>query len=244
MEPEVNAAFFSHPDTVLEYARAVQSVGLWASEEIWFGRFAKREAKVLELGCGAGRISFGLWERGWRDILATDFAAPMVAAAEIINATRKTGISFAQADATALDFAEESFDVVIFGFNGFLMIPGPERRKQALREIRRVLRPSGVFLFTGHDRGVARNAAHWAEEKARWGKGKQDPALDAFGDYNHATPQGRMFIHAADAEEMRDLLATEGFDVLETAMRSEIALESAAVREFSDDTRFWAAEKR
>lgn len=239
MDPRVNEGYFSDPRIVLDYARAAQSVGLWASEKILAERHLPKNARVLELGCGAGRIAFGLWDEGWRDIIATDFSVRMIAAAQAINVTRPTDITFAVEDATALTFGNGTFDAVIFGFNGLLMIPRAERRAAALGEIHRVLRPGGILIFTGHDRGVPRNAAHWSEEKTRWESGTRDPALDDFGDYNHATPAGPMFIHAADTGELRALLERCRFEILFTALRSEIAFESAAVREFSDDTRFW-----
>ena len=123
------------------------------------------------------------------------------------------------------------------------MIPRRERRERALREIRRVLRPDGVFIFTGHDRGAPARRAHWEQEKTRWENCSRDPALDDFGDWNHATPAGRMFIHSADAAELRAVLERAGFDVLFSEMRSRIAPEPETVRAFSDDTRFWVLRR-
>ncbi len=243
MNPQHNAGYFSHPATVLEYARAVGTVGLWESEKILCEKFFPANASILELGCGAGRIAFGLWAAGRRDITATDFSPAMVETAGAINETQNTGIRFEVADATDLPYPENTYDCAIFGFNGLLMIPVPARREAALREIRRVLKPGGVFIFTGHDRNTGKNAGHWDAERERWMTGKQDPSLDAFGDYNHATPAGRMFIHAADSGELAALLKSCEFELILSEMRSAIASESPAVREFSDDTRFWVVRK-
>jgi ubiquinone/menaquinone biosynthesis C-methylase UbiE len=251
-----NVGYFSDAGVVLEYARAAANVGLWASERLLCERHFPKDAPLLELGCGAGRIAFGLRDAGWADIVATDFSAEMIEAARELNgenaasvcaevstanaaAPRRARLRFSVADATALPFPDAAFGSVIFGFNGLMMIPGTARRAAALREMRRVLRPGGTAIFTGHERDVPRNAAHWAAERVRWETGQRDPALEAFGDYNHATPAGRMFIRASTQAEVRELAAHCGFAVVSTAMRSEIAVESAAVREFSDDTRFW-----
>ncbi|MDR0536155.1 MAG: class I SAM-dependent methyltransferase [Puniceicoccales bacterium] len=234
-----NIPYFTHEAIVLHYARAAVTVGLWESERILCDRYFPQDAPLLELGCGAGRIAFGLWENGWRDITATDFSARMIEAAREINRTRRSGIVFSVADATALPFPSEHFTSVIFGFNGLMMIPGATRREQALREMRRVLRPGGTVIFTGHERDLPCRQTHWARERDLWARGLQDPSLEQFGDYNHSTPQGRMFIHASSQEEVRTLAKKCGFFVAETAMRSELASEPLRVRDFSDDTRFW-----
>jgi SAM-dependent methyltransferase len=52
-------------------------------------------------------------------------------------------VSWRQADVTALPYANESFDVVVCQF-GVMFFPD---RVAAYREVRRVLRPGGTFLF-------------------------------------------------------------------------------------------------
>ena len=238
-----NAAYFSHPGIVLEYARAAVRVGLWESERVLCERHFPKAAPLLELGCGAGRIAFGLWQNGWSDIVATDVSVPMIEAAVEVGAALGTGVRLGVADATALPFEDGCFQSVIFGFNGLMMIPLAERRAKALGEICRVLRPGGVVIFTGHERAVPHNVARWAEERRRWAEGTQDPALEQLGDANHATTAGAMFIHSATQAETHALVEQNRLRVLFTAMRSEIALENAIVHEFSDDTRFWVAQK-
>ena len=51
--------------------------------------------------------------------------------------------------------------------------------------------------------------------------------------------EGRHFMHAHKVAEMKALLQRVGFRIEAHAMRSELANEPAAVREFSDDCRFW-----
>lgn len=248
MHDAVNRAFFSHPDTVLAYARAATNVGLWRSERMLCEKFISRDAEILELGAGAGRVSLGLAKLGYARLTVTDFASPMVEIAEAVFAETR-GVPaeirarFAVEDATALSFPPASFDAAIFAFNGLQMIPKQARRERALREIARVLRPNGIFVFSGHDRTHAARQAYWTAERARWETGARDPALDDFGDYNHATPQGAMFIHAADPAEIRSALEASGFAVLFSELRSRMGDEPPEVRDFSDDTRFWVAKK-
>ena len=75
-------ADFNDPVAVVHYARAAHRLGLWASERQLIERaFPDRGARLLELGCGAGRVTLGLWELGYRRLTAIDFAAELVAQA-------------------------------------------------------------------------------------------------------------------------------------------------------------------
>lgn len=243
MDDSVNLAYFSDPSVVLDYARAAVNVGLWASEKALFEKYLSKNATILELGCGAGRVAFGLAKLGYSDLFATDFAPPMIEIAREINAREHAAIRFDIADATALTFPKSNFDAVIFAFNGLQMIPKRERRTRALKEIFRVLKPGGIFIFTGHDRSAPARQAHWERERERWETQARDPALDDFGDWNHATPAGTMFIHSAEPQEMRETLERIGFRVLFSEMRSRICAENSEVLDFSDDTRFWVCRK-
>ena len=50
-------------------------------------------------------------------------------------------------------------------------------------------------------------------------------------------------MHVPTVEEMEALLQRVGFRIEAHAMRSELANEPTAVREFSDDCRFWVVQK-
>ncbi len=102
----------------------------------------KRGMKVLELGCGTG----GLWE-GHEDMVSrcgklvlTDFSEGMLETARK-NLGERDNIEYIQADIQYLPFEENSFDVVIA--NSMLYhVPDIDR---GIREVRRVLKPGGVF---------------------------------------------------------------------------------------------------
>jgi hypothetical protein len=111
--------------------------------------------------------------------------------------------------------------------------------------LHRVCRPDAPFLFTTHDRdGSPTERALWRLEADRWERGEQDSRLHEFGDrYFEEAGTGRTFMHLPDrAEILTDLVAT-GWTPVFDAMRREIARESAAVRDFSDECRFWVARR-
>jgi SAM-dependent methyltransferase len=240
---------------VVHYTRAAHELGLWASERALIEKyFSDKSTPLLEAGCGAGRVAIGLWELGYRRITAFDFAGELVDQAVSLAAERHAdgpaGIAFTVADATALPkqfghpLGDNGFGGVLFIFNGLMQIPGRENRRKALRELHRVCAADAPLIFTTHDRDASPvERALWRLEALRWQSGEQDPRLVEFGDRYFEDESGRTFMHLPDrAEILADLKAT-GWKREFDAMRQEIAVESKAVRDFSDECRFWVARK-
>lgn len=236
-------AYFENEEVVEHYARAAGRLGLWNSEEKVLTRLFSQSDSLLELGAGVGRIAIGLYELGYRHVLATDYSRPMVLRARELCQLLEYPIPFHVADARALEFEDGIFDGAIFGFNGLMQIPLAADRAQALREIFRVLRPGAWFTFTTHDRDRSRHQAFWQAEQARWVAGTQNPALECFGDRAEALVEGVHFMHVPTVGEVERLLREAGFHVEASIMRSELGEESEAVETFSDDCRFWVAQR-
>jgi SAM-dependent methyltransferase len=234
--------------TVIHYTRAAHFLGLWESERILIQRFFPvRTAHLFEAGCGAGRVTLGLWHLGYRDITAFDIAeGPLGQARSLANERDAGTIRFFIGDATRLAGIEGElnppFDGILFMFNGIMQIPGRENRRSALRELRRVCRTGAPFLFTTHDRDCSpAERALWRLEAERWRKGEQDSRLVEFGDRYFTDEAGPTFMHLPDRAEILADLAESGWAPEFDAMRREIAAESAAVLAFADECRFWLA---
>jgi SAM-dependent methyltransferase len=261
-------ADFNDLTAVIHYTRAAHHLGLWKSERLLIERFfPDRTAPLLEAGCGAGRVTIGLWEMGYRHLTAFDFAAEMIDQARSLAAERGAGaIRFLVADATspALGRALRQksdmgsspaaadrnvirgfpFAGALFLFNGLMQIPGRESRRKALRGLHRVCAAGAPLLFTTHDRNSsAAEQALWRLEALRWERGEQDPRLVEFGDRYFEDEAGNTFMHLPDRREILEDLAASGWEHRFDALRAEIARESAAVRDFSDECRFWAAAR-
>jgi ubiquinone/menaquinone biosynthesis C-methylase UbiE len=233
--------FYNAEQVVNYYLKATANIGLWASEEHIFSTFLPRGAPLLEVGTGTGRIAFGLEKLGFGPLTAIDQAPAMVREARRIASLQKSSITFQEADARQLPFDSATFAGAVFGFNGLMQIPRRANRRQALREINRVLQPGAPFIFTTHDRQNPKHRPHWKEERKRWNEGTQKPELDEFGDRFEKTPLGNLFIHIPTNAEVREDLLNTGFLCEMDRLRSDIALESLAVRRFSDECRFWVA---
>ncbi len=240
---------FNAINTVLHYTRAAHFIGLWKSELSLITRyFPDKEARLLEAGCGAGRVTVGLWHEGYRHLVGFDFASELVEQANNLAQEQGiAGLTFLQADATALGLChllyDQPFDGALFLFNGLMQIPGREHRRTAMRELHRVCRPGAHFIFTTHDREDPKDLKEWAKEAERWTRGEQNPRLLEFGDRYFTDENGNTFMHLPDRKEVFEDLAATGWRHVHDRTRDELASETPKVRNFSDNCRFWVARK-
>lgn len=136
--------FFASPGVVTAY---VEAVDYRRGEEEVFSRFLRPGKNLLEVGCGAGRVSFLLGSR-FRAIDAFDLVPEMIEAARERLKTEPAPIRFSVGDVTAIDAPHAAYDNVIFSYNGIESIPTEALRIKALSEIHRVLKPKGRFVFS------------------------------------------------------------------------------------------------
>lgn len=243
VEAALVRSWFAEPVAVEHYSRASASLGLWRSETVVIDRVFRRDARLLDVGCGAGRIALGMARMGFGAVLGVDNCAPMVAEARRLAAAMAVPVDFWDGDALDLPFSKGAFDGAIFGFNGLMQIPARRNRHVALRELARVVVPGGHLVFTTHDRELPGQIAYWKDESERWRTGQRDPALVDFGDRLIDNPEGRIFMHVPDRAEVLEDLAVAGWLPVEDHPRSILANETRAVREFSDECRFWVARR-
>lgn len=102
---------------------------------------------ILDLGCGEGRLTRWIaWckrqQGGDFSVHGADFSAGMIAEAQALNGDLPA--SYGVGDAMALPYPDDSFDLIVSctAPNNFPSLDG------ALDEIRRVLRPGGIFCAT------------------------------------------------------------------------------------------------
>lgn len=251
LSPTQIRADFNDLRAVVHYTRAAHRLGLWASEEKVLAEHLpqKKTARILEAGCGAGRVALGLWEQGYKKIHAFDFAEELCAQAQSLFIERevKKAITLFHADARKIaqhpEVAGIQFDAALFMFNGLMQIPHKRNRRAALRSIRACCKPGAPLIFTTHDRDHSKlERFMWKREAKLWLANQQDPALVEFGDRYFEDDLGRTFMHLPNRKEILEDLKATGWNHEWDSMRRRISKESRAVRDFSDECRFWVAK--
>lgn len=145
---ESNAeAVFASDEAVDLYTDRVQSDGLFLRERKAIDRFfTKSGGSVLDVGCGTGRVSHILSDEGF-EVTGIDISEPLVNEARSLF----PDVEFRVANVTDTDFESETFDYVIFSYYGLDYVLPKSNRIEALREIYRLLKPGGFFVFSSHN---------------------------------------------------------------------------------------------
>jgi ubiquinone/menaquinone biosynthesis C-methylase UbiE len=181
-------------------------------------RYLTVPCRVLDLGGGPGRYSAALAIRGHRVVLA-DLSRALLEQARIkLRELEVEGSIESFDEVNALDlgrYRDSSFDAVV-AFGPFYHLQAAFEREQAAREIFRVLRRGGLVLaaFIPRVSGLIglleRAAARPAQVTAVALR-----AAAASGVFRNASLDGFQEGFYARPEEMNDLLAANGFDVID-----------------------------
>jgi 2-polyprenyl-6-hydroxyphenyl methylase/3-demethylubiquinone-9 3-methyltransferase len=114
---------------------------------------------LLDIACGAGFVSNAMAAAGHR-VTGVDLSEESLRVAERHDAT--SGVRYLKMDATKLEFAPESFDVV----SAMDFLEHVEDPALAVAEAARVLRPGGLYFFSTFNRNLlSRLVVIWGVER-------------------------------------------------------------------------------
>ena len=134
---------FDNPKAVEIYTKKTE---LFPIEEKLFHEHLSNPQRILDIGCGTGRTTTYLNLMG-HHVTGIDIAKLMIEKARSIH----PDIDYRVMDATNLEFEDRSFDAALFSFNGLDCLYPVSKRTEALKEVHRVLRNGGVFIYSSHD---------------------------------------------------------------------------------------------
>ncbi len=140
-EEKENLKSFSSKKGVGFYSRS----DLVDCEEELIRKYFKGK-KVLDIGCGCGRTTINLYRMGY-EVIGIDISKEMIGQAK----KNFKDIPFLVMSACDLKFKDNYFDNILFSLNGIDYIFPKQKRLKALKEIYRVLKPNGVFIFSSHN---------------------------------------------------------------------------------------------
>lgn len=142
-----DSRFFARDEAVDLYLDRIEDPELFPAEETAVERYFTEEgASVLDVGCGVGRVASLLDDRGF-DVTGIDASEPFVEEARSLFPT----IDFHAGDVRDTPFEADAFDYAVFSFFGLDYVLPRSERERALREVRRVLKPGGRFVFSTHN---------------------------------------------------------------------------------------------
>lgn len=118
-----------------------------AITEVLAAYLGKRE-RVLDAGCGYGRIAIPLAARGYR-VSGLDLAAPLLISAREAALAQGVRLPLVTGSMTTLPFRDASFDAVICLWSAFWEVLDPAEQVRTLAEMWRVLDDGGVAVIEG-----------------------------------------------------------------------------------------------
>ena len=117
-------------------------------------------SRMLDIGIGGGRTTIHFAKRV-REYVGTDYSESMVAACEQRFSEHPDNVSFKVCDARSMEmFEADSFDFILFSFNGIDYVAHEDRRK-IIKEIHRVGKLGGTFAFSTHNLNSAVELFEW-----------------------------------------------------------------------------------
>ena len=119
---------------------------------------AGAEGRVLEIGIGAGP-NLEFYPARVKEILALEPSAKLIAMAGRAAGKSSVAVKFLQASAEAIPLERGSVDTVVMTWTLCSIPDAP----QALREMRRVLKPGGRLLFVEHGRSPDAGVRKWQD---------------------------------------------------------------------------------
>ena len=129
-----------------EFSQWAFREGLEPGEKFLIEKYLAAGATTLEAGAGGGRILQCMQSMGFENLHGFDVLPEMIASARRREGART--IDFRVQDATQLDYADASFDQLIYLQQVLCFVATEEGRLIAMRQAHRILRSGGVAVFS------------------------------------------------------------------------------------------------
>jgi ubiquinone/menaquinone biosynthesis C-methylase UbiE len=185
---------------------------------------------VADLGCGTGRALVPLVRRGFRG-LAVDLSERMLNVVREKADSQSLDIECVRANLVDLEgIRDDSIDYAICLFSTLGMIRGRDNRQAALRNIRRILKPDGVFVLHVHNYwyNLYDPGGPWWFLK-NFVQSKFDRDVDQGDKFFNYRGVHNMFLHVFSPSELRRSLRRAGFRIQEF-----VGLDPARLRELKN----------
>ncbi len=108
-------------------------------------RHAKKDSRILDLGCGPGLYTSALAAKG-HHVTGLDISPVSIAYAREEASKKNLPIDYQQGDYLKTDLGEGRYDLAIMIYTD-LGVLNPTQRDTLLKKVHKALKPGGVFIF-------------------------------------------------------------------------------------------------
>lgn len=242
---DINIAFvnksYNNRSIVEGYSDANNKYGLSIPEFEVISRYIRRENEILDIGCGVGRVGFGLNEKGYKKITGIDISNGMIEEARKLNDIKQVKLAFEVQDILNMRYRDSTFNSVL-AFHAITPIPKRDNRKKALLEIKRILNNNSIIILSTFLREL-REDDFWINEEYRWKNNLQDKRLHDFGDILGNKNGIEIFIHIPSRSEFIDLLEESGYELVEEFIWTDLVDKNHDVNP-AQRCKYWVARVR
>jgi SAM-dependent methyltransferase len=155
LPPGVNRGLWDYLHDVAlaeRYDASLAGSSLFALDIEHVLRQCPRPGRLLDLGCGTGRLLVPLAQRGYRAV-GVDLSEPMLTAAAAKARAAGVSVDLVRANLVNVDaFASGCFDYAACLFSTLGMVLGSANRRAVVAHVFRLLRPGGRFVLHVHNR--------------------------------------------------------------------------------------------
>ncbi|PHR46186.1 MAG: hypothetical protein COA32_11555 [Fluviicola sp.] len=100
-------------------------------------------SKILDFGCGYGRLSNEFYHNGFHNIIGVDNSKRMIDRAKQLNSQ----VNFMHLSLPSLPFENNTFDLICL-FAVLTCVPIEQDQQTLISELKRVLRPNGILYVS------------------------------------------------------------------------------------------------
>jgi SAM-dependent methyltransferase len=208
--------YFHDPAIARDYDSNLAGTRLLDIDLAFAERHFSPPGRLLDLGCGTGRLLIPFSRRGFWTV-GVDLSAEMLKVAG--EKAAAAGVSIERARANLVDLAafdDQSFDYVACLFSTLGMVLGVDLRRRVVTHVHRLLRPGGKFILHVHNRWFnwwSRSMRWWLLKDCLRGVARRPSA----GDHVMPPHQGSagLTLHLFTRREAVQLLRAAGFRILE-----------------------------
>jgi SAM-dependent methyltransferase len=134
------------------YDASLADSPMFAADRRFVERHCPRPGRLVDLGCGTGRLLIPFARRGYL-VLGVDLSEEMLAVAREKVAEAGVPVALLRANVAELDSLRDgSFDYAACLFSTLGMVCGADVRRRVVGHARRLLRPGGRFVLHVHNK--------------------------------------------------------------------------------------------